>query len=200
MASSVPSLPAFSARPRSTSAARVTLSADSTSVAPHCLSRCLHLASGILCPPRFYPVFLSALSLTARALTISCHQQEAGHKSREPRAGADRDGCAAGPSPSCSVSLATRPNSWLSVAGSCKSIPSSWENKKGEQGAGQSTDGSPPPLLAGRVGLGSRKSSLSGLHAAVRLDKCLFSLFPGASGRLKTEARRSLCPARRVAV
>lgn len=152
MASSVPSLPAFSARPRSTSAARVTLSADSTSVAPHCLSRRLHLASGILCPPRFYPVFLSALSLTARALTISCHQQETGHKSREPRAGADRDGCAAGPSPSCSVSLATRPNSWLSVAGSCKSIPSSWENKKGDEARARARTGPRSRCLRGGWG------------------------------------------------
>lgn len=171
MASSVPSLPAFSARPRSTSAARVTLSADSTSVAPHCLSRCLHLASGILCPPRFYPVFLSALSLTARALTISCHQQETGHKSREPRAGADRDGCAAGPSPSCSVSLATRPNSWLSVAGSCKSIPSSWENKKGDEARARARTGPSSRCLRG--GWGSEvenRLSLASMQPSVLIN------------------------------
>lgn len=78
----------------------------------------------------------------------------AGDRPQEPRApsrGRQRRLCA-GPSPSCSVTLATGPNSCLSVAGSYKSIPSSWENKKGDEARARARTGPHPRCLRGGWG------------------------------------------------
>lgn len=70
-------------------------------------------------------------------------------------------------------------------------MPSSWENKKGDEehpGHGQV----PTPSRC-CWGWGSKiENVVSGLHVAVCTDKRLFLLFPEAGGRLKTKAGRLL--------
>lgn len=166
---------------------RPSISTDSTSVAPHCLFRRLRLVSEVLCLPLprllFYLVFLSCLF--PHGTCPDNFLSPAGDRRQEPRAlgEADRDGCAAtGLSLACTVTLPTRKNSSLSVTGSCKFIPSSRENKKGDEAQARGRTGPHPRCLLWEWG-SEIEDILSpaspGLSVLIN-DSSLYSLMPAA--------------------